>query len=249
MTPTTLILPYYDNPNMLLEQYRYVCALPDELREQVHVMVVDDGSPQWPAKPGDVGGASLQIYRIEQDIRWNQDAARNIGVRHSETEWVLMTDLDHLVPEYTWREVIKRVHDPKTAYTFRRVSAPGLEGYKPHPNSWLMTRTIFNQVGGYDERFAGYYGTDGDFRNRMADEGVVVRELKQVIIRVPRQVIPDASTTTYLRKQPEDKLNIRRIKDRRLSLPEEERKPLRYLQSYHRVFPPMTKAEKANAVR
>jgi hypothetical protein len=182
-TPTraTLILPYYDNPRMLQDQYASIRALPAKLREHVQMIVVDDGSPRWPATP-----AELRDY--DRDI----------------------------------------------AYRFSRVSAPEMEPYKFHPNSWWLTKRLYQKLGGYDERFAGWYGTDADFRDRMATAAKEIIQLKEVLIRVPRTFIPDASTTTYLRKQPEDRANIHRIRTERAK---EKWKPLNLTFPYHRVYP------------
>ncbi len=66
-----------------------------------------------------------------------------------------------------------------------RVDAPNLTPYKPHPNTWLLTTDLFYRIGGYDERFSGFYGTDGEFRNRVqrtADEiGVKRRALLKAL--------------------------------------------------------------------
>jgi glycosyltransferase involved in cell wall biosynthesis len=234
-TPVTLVMPYYENPGMLSRQLASVRALPVDLRELVHVVVVDDGSPKNPAVAEDVGGASLQIYRIDEDVRWNQDAARNIGVDHAETNWVLLTDIDHMVPEALWRQLTSREWDREMVYMFRRVSEPDMGEYKPHPNSWFMSRYMFEKVGGYDERFAGYYGTDADFRDGVRAHAKGIKTIKSSIVRVPRTVTPDASTTTYLRKQPEDREGIARIKAKRAQ--QKDWRPLRGRFKYSRVHP------------
>jgi hypothetical protein len=95
-------------------------------------------------------------------------------------------------------------------YRFGRVSAPRMEPYKPHPNSWALTRRTYWECGGYDERLGGNYGTDGDFLVRVRGRRSI-EELSEVLIRVPRDVIADASTTTLERKRPEEKDNIRRL--------------------------------------
>jgi hypothetical protein len=235
MTPTTLVMAYYENPGMLREHFKRLNALPLKMLDQLHVVIVDDGSPEHPAEAPARTAVSLQIYRIDVDVRWNQDAARNIGVQHAETNWVLLTDIDHIVPEGTWDVVLNRNWDPDVAYKFGRVSLPELDPYKPHPNSWLMARTLYDRAGGYDERFAGLYGTDGDFRDRVHEHAKEVRMIKEPIIRVPRQVIPDASTTTYLRKQPEDKEGLKRVRAERAA--EDDKTPKRFSFPYHRVYP------------
>jgi hypothetical protein len=145
MTPTTLVMAYYENAGMLRQQFASIRALPAKLRDLLHVVIVDDGSPHYPAVPEDIG-CGLQIWRIGVDIRWNQDAARNIGVHHAETEWLLLTDMDHVVPEATWERLLLRKYDGGTPIGFARVSAPEMLPYKPHPNSWFLTRGLFERA-------------------------------------------------------------------------------------------------------
>lgn len=235
MTPTTLVMPYYLNAGMLTKQFEGIASLPARLRDLMAVTIVDDGSPHSPARmPEFEVGCSVQIWRIDVDVRWNQDAARNIGAVHAETNWILLTDIDHIVPRKTWEHILLRDWDPQCSYRFGRVSAPALDPYKFHPNSWFMTKRKYEEAGGYDERFAGYYGTDADFRDRVEGTGPII-QLKEVLIRVPRQVIPDASTTTYLRKQPEDTKAIRRIKAERNAEENWQTKTLSF--PFHRVHP------------
>lgn len=234
MKSITLIMAYYDNPAMLTMQYERLRTLPADIRGQIGVIIVDDCSPKSPAFVEDLRGIPLQIYRLRKDVRWNQDSCRNIGVSHAETQWVLLTDMDHIVPPATWKYIITKRLDEDKAFQFNRVSLPDLQGYKMHPNSWLMTKKFYDKSGGYDERFAGYYGTDSDFRYRLRKMGIVP-VLKEVLIRVPREVVADASTTTYLRKQPEDAPGLSRVKQERAVDP--NWKPLRGSFEYDRVFP------------
>lgn len=233
-TPITIVMAYYDNPGMLRRHYDSVRAMSPIVRGALHLVVVDDCSPGTPAYPEDLLGAGLQIYRLRRDVRWNQDACRNVGVNHSETEWVLLTDIDHLIPEATLEHLMGRGWDPTKAYKFHRVSEPDLLPYKPHPNSWFMTRALYDAIGGYDERFAGLYGTDGDFRERLALRAEI-KMIKADIVRVPRSVTPDASTTTYLRKQPGDREGIARVKSERARI--RDWKPLRGRFKYDRTYP------------
>lgn len=235
ITPFTLVMAYYENAQMLQEHYRLWSKWKSSVLEYMHVIVVDDGSPKYPAEPpiGRIPALTLQIWRMKKDIRWNQDACRNVGVTHAEQDWVLLTDMDHVVCESVACYLITHAFDPTIAYTFRRVSAPDMVPYKPHPNSWFMSRKLFDDVGGYDERFAGLYGTDADFRDRLKAKAEIV-ELKQALVRVPRYVVADASTTTYLRKQPEDRAGIKRIRAERDLI--DGWQPLRGTQEYERVY-------------
>lgn len=220
MRDLTLILPYYRNPGMLAEQQRTWRAYPDDLKAHFHVIVVDDGSPKFAARRyvEATGIASFRLYRCEVDVRWNWLFCRNLGVDQATTTWVLLTDIDHLLPADTLERLLTIELDPKRVYRLSRVDAPDLTPYKPHPNTWLMTRQMFDAIGGYDERFSGYYGTDGEFRDRVQSTASRVEMLSHPLIRVPREVIEDASTTTYGRKEDQDRQGVVRIRKQRQQL-------------------------------
>lgn len=217
MRTITIVMAYYENLGMLHKQCEAFAALPPVIRQYCIWHVVDDGSPKAPAVKVDPG-FPMRLWRMERDIRWNQDACRNIGVHHSETRWLMLTDMDHMIPEATLERLIFGTDiESKKAYKFARVSAPDMSPYKPHPNSWFLERKTWNRIGGYDERFAGYYGTDADFRERLS-QVVKILDLDVHIIRVGREVQWDASTQpeTYKRKTSEDQMKIKRIMAERL---------------------------------
>lgn len=233
----TLIFPFYRNVGMWRRQLEHIRSLPPEVRGALSLIVVDDGSPPAHAlNEGDLlevrtlGLKSARLFRILVDVRWNWLAARNLAVSKAQTDWVLMTDIDHLVPESTLRRIQELKLDGRNTYRFQRVDAPDLTPYKPHPNSWLLTRERFEKIGGYDERFSGFYGTDGEFRDRVVKNSQMVIILDFPLIRVPREVVPDASTTTYGRKEPQDREGVGRVrkliaaspKPHRLTFPWEE---------------------------
>lgn len=199
----TMVLPYYENPNFLRHQMQGWLDYAPDLRAQLTLNLVDDGSPQHPAVKAIAGVPRpfpIQIFRIGVDVRWNWLAARNVGFHHAPEGWVLVTDMDHVIPPQTMRSVIYGRHDSNVIYGFSREEYKG--GRIPaHPNSWLMTREMFWKVGGYDETLSGHYGTDGDWRRRCAAVAPI-QILNDVLIRHENR--GDSSTTRYLRKQPED---------------------------------------------
>lgn len=238
MNSVTLIMAYYENPGQLKRQYALLRSMPDVVKQNVRVIIVDDCSEKTPAHTEKIG-MPLNLYRIlPPKVKWNQDAARNIGAHHAITDWLLLCDMDHEIPEATWMRVVIRDLNPNAIYRFSRMSAPPpplteLLPYKIHPNTWLLTKHQWENAGGYDERFAGYYGTDADIRDRLSDAGPII-QLDDVIIRIGREVQPDASTTQFARKSPIDDREIRRIKTERNKLP--NWRPVRFRFPYEKVL-------------
>ena len=215
----TLIMAYYDNPTMLIQQVKNIAMYSEEIRHKLDVIIIDDCSPRWPAidalkSPAlseFIKNVNIRLYRTKVDVAWNQDFCRNLGAYAAKTDWLLLTDIDHLVPESTIKAAFEINCKTFVVYKFQRINAPDYSPYKPHPNSWLMSAEFYRRIGGYDERFAGWYGSDGDFRDRVAKHAAI-EEIQAPLIRVPREVIPDASTTTLTRKSEEHSRNIQRIK-------------------------------------
>lgn len=248
MRSLTLVLPYFENGGMLWEQQRIWQSYAPDLQEHFHVVVVDDASVFSPAVSyvEDVGIASFQLFKIGTKIRWNWLACRNIGVQYARTDWVLLTDIDHIVPEKTLDKLLTIGLDEEVVYRLGRVDAPHLWPYALldcpirekkifHPNTWLMTRGMYDRIGGYDERLSGCYGTDGEFRDRVqATAKAVVTLPSQVLVRYSREVLPDASTTIYTRKgDPANDEDLTRRRQDRAQIP--DWRPLRLTFPYEQV--------------
>lgn len=208
MRALTLVYAYYDNPAMLARQYETWRGYPEWYRRRIKIVIVDDGSPRWPAlevaRPA--GLPTLELYRVAVDIPWHQDGARNLGA-HVATGWLFLSDMDHVLPAESL-PAVWRIASERKFYTFDRwdaaTDAPMLDAAgnpKPHPNTYLLHHDLYWEAGGYDESFCGVYGTDGAFRRQLLGVGAW-RHLSGVrIVRYSRDVIPDASTTNYDRKE------------------------------------------------
>lgn len=216
MRQVVMVSAYFNNPTMLQKQLAALDQLPEKFVRLFSLVVVDDCSEPFPADDSAVHPFDFQIYRLTTKVRWNQDTCRNLGVASSDSPWLFLTDMDHIPTPEAIRWMIEGagVHRNRV-YRFSRVSAPEMQPYKPHPNTWFMHRELYDQVGGYDERLAGVYGTDMDFKKRLDD--VAVTELRpELVVRVPRTVVPDASTPLdYGRKSDAEKVEMsRRISER-----------------------------------
>lgn len=206
----SICLAYYRNPGMLSEQFRVWAAYPEDLKRQIEVLIVDDGSPE-PAHevPRPDGLPPLVIGRFAPTATpevppWRQDAARNWTAHLATGDWLFLSDMDHVLPADSLRALLERVGDGRDAvYSFQRLDAPDLTPKRdkhgnlhPHPNTYAMTKTRYWALGGYDEDVLGIYGTDGYYRRKLLDQVALVHLGTIPIVRYPREVIPDASTRT-----------------------------------------------------
>ncbi len=246
MRPITLVLPHFCNLGMFEEQQKVWADYPAELRAQLHVVVVDDCSPKGsrlgPKAVTVDGLGSLRMFRLTEKKRWNWLACRNLGAQVASTEWLLLTDIDHVMPVETLDRLVNGPLDENRVYRFARVDAPRpwpyrlaeCAPYKAHNDTWLLTRSLFfsDRVGGYDERLSGCYGTSGEFRDRLMAAASACVVLTSSVIRYPREIIADASTlpSVYTRKNdPEN--------DRLLAFLKSERAKIAGWRPLHGIIP------------
>jgi len=131
-------------------------------------------------------------------------ACRNIGAKHAKSDWLLLTDMGHMLSAQSMVLLLRVLSKGRLrrdfVYLFTRVDAPDNKEYKPHNDSFLMTKELYWKIGGYDEELAGNYGTSGRYRKRAYDTAAGHQRLEIPLTRFPREVIPDASTTAFVRK-------------------------------------------------
>lgn len=205
----TIVMPYYRNTKMLrLQMHEWSHYSPSE-KTALSAIIVDDGSPQEEAAEHvfrryahEVGFRSLRLFKVVPNIPWNQDGARNLGMKHVDTEWTLLTDMDHMLK----REQVARFLNftshkakPGEYYMPDREEFDGIAVH-PHANSYVMRKDDFWSMGGYDEDFAGVYGSDGNFRKCMR---AGLREKGTHEFRLTRWTtaeISDANTRDWGRK-------------------------------------------------
>lgn len=198
----TLVYPYYENPTMLRKQLETWALYIDFVK----IIVVDDGSQENPAlNQMWFQHTNLQLYRVLPNIPWNQDGARNLAMKHATTEWAYMTDMDRLVPIDQMEaitEFAEKHSTPRHYYMFnQRAARDGVYLNATHPNSFLMRVEDFWSMGGYDEDFAGAYGSDGNFRRCAQADGLVERKVMSLYtIKYTGADIEDSRTREWGRK-------------------------------------------------
>lgn len=202
MTLTTLCLPYYDNPAILALHLKTWAAYPAAVREQMRFIVVDDASPNSPAEPV-VRAAALEhvsLYRVEKDTAWGWPFCKNLAAHVADDGVLLLTDIDHLLEPAQAEALVAMKVKPDAHYVPARRKLNG-EAYKRHPGSYIMQRSLYWKIGGFEENWLGWYSTDFMMRERAARMSRRVETDVVTLTLYGREVIPDASTTTLPRKE------------------------------------------------
>ena len=235
----TFVYAYYENGGMFRLQQAIWNSYPKSIRDRVEFIVTDDCSSKDLARKNILpdNDINLTLYEITVKKPWNWLAARNIGAKHARGNWLLLTDMDHVVmPGEAGKIMGKLPHlDSRIVYQFGRVKAPDMTEYKFHNDSFFLSSKLFWLNGGYDEDFSGLYGTSGRFRDRLFK---VARSHEKwediVLVLYSREVIPDASTTEFTRKEGRDPEAISRVERWKRK---EKREIQLFLQPYRRVKP------------
>jgi len=198
----TIVMPYYENGGMLDRHIQEWNLYPVAFKPYLKAVIVDDGSPKDPAirHIQDVG-FPIRLYRIKEDVAWGQDRARNLAMKHTEG-LCLLTDMDHLLPVDCLKNLFSLKWSKDTAYRPLRKKVGG-DWYKRHPNTYLLYHKLYWKVGGMDEAFLGWYGSDSVFKRALKHLAKVDGTDAFWLVLYGRDDIKDASTNpeTYGRKK------------------------------------------------
>ena len=223
MNDITLILPYYNQPEMLKRQLEFIAHYPKDFK----VIVVDDGSADRADFHVAHWNENLAVYRILEDIPWNRNGARNLGAFMAQTKWIIQTDIDHVLPGTDAEDLQSLTLDPNQWYRFCRVRVGKADetrkkdlidpnaGYgeiKPHIDSYLITRERFLSSP-YDERYRGFLGGGSPFLSRMKrlyGEAALLPNNVSLWVHT-RHSVPDSSTQNLSRDPTQYKEMRRKI--------------------------------------
>lgn len=182
----SIVIAVLDSHEALDRHMKFFAAMP--LPEGVEIVIVDDGS-EHPLGPF---VASLQrkpprVRVLRQDVKgeWTQPAARNFGVREARGEFLILTDIDHIITkplieavgEGKWdcmmfkREVAILNENGTFVQTKEAVLEYGYQkkryrdaGFQlcKHVNSFGIRKELYLRAGGVSEKLVG----TGEYPNR-----------------------------------------------------------------------------------
>ena len=152
-----------------------------DLPSDVEIILLDDGS--YPALVDTIGVPNLTIqptgntHEPGSSTGWTVEIARNMGARMALGEYLLMTDIDYIIPRDAVEAGRTLTHDKAGFHRefgvldvngnftqdFAELRRYGLlesrikeRGTRmpPHPNNFIMRKSTFWQLGGYREDLA-----------------------------------------------------------------------------------------------
>ena len=162
----TVGITYYDNYDALLANIKHYKNFTN-----YKFILVDDGSPIRPLKANDVPD-HWSLYRVTEDVGWNNEGCRNLIAHVCETEWLCLIDIDHMLKD---NDMNFAEHDKDCIYFLADIDWKydrndprfnrHVRGALFDHNEFFTTKEYFWKCGGYDETYLGYYGVDGSLTN------------------------------------------------------------------------------------
>lgn len=211
MVKVSIIIAVLDSHEAVVRQLIHFSKMP--LPHNVELIIMDDGSNP-PLRGCTCCNYKLKIIATHDTRPWSQPCARNAGAKVAKGEYLLMTDIDHVLSKESvyaaldfdgdkmmfprkWGilditgcldrnlEVLARYGLSLALYDKRGLSAGS------HPNTFVMRKSIFEELGGYDESYCGKYGGDDvDFSKRYGKLHYAGRVARHVM-GPPIYVFPD----------------------------------------------------------
>ncbi len=140
----------------LLDTYN---NLPKNILKHIHFIFIDDCSPIKISIPNTYT-LNYTIAKVTTDIKWNQGGARNLGVHLSKSQKLIVTDLDHLFTEESFKFLFN-FPIPNDIFVFRRMI--NKKEVVSHYNTFFISKSTYFKSLGIDEEFCGNYGHEDVF--------------------------------------------------------------------------------------
>lgn len=158
----TFVMSCYGQPMMMAKQLETISSYPKEILDQLTLIVVDDhGSPQVAKEDLAALPCKVELYRILDDIHWNQPGARNLGMARA-NGWCVMLDPDMVISSPMAIKIVKMAPDLKRGIVIRfgivYLSSHERQVDMTSPNTYIIHRDDFMVSKGYDEDYAGNKG-------------------------------------------------------------------------------------------
>lgn len=155
---------YYNNPEYLDRFISRNLPFVDEM------IIVDDGS-SIPIRDFAKPSQKLRLFRVKKDYGFNSHGCRNLIMKQSTNDFVILMDLDR---EFIFVEdayKIIRSTELKDNIRYRFMAHSNIEETHGSVNDYLIHRKHFFSAGGYDEELIGERWGDREFFKQLLHFG------------------------------------------------------------------------------
>lgn len=247
----TVCMAVYGQPLMLERNLSVMQRYDEKVKSKIKVIVVDDhGDP--PVLPGVAvaarnEGLEVDIYRIDDDIAWNQMGARNLAMHQAPPTWCLMIDPDMVFSEAMMRRVLSQATKLRRGIFLRyglfHFDKPTAGIDRSSPNTYLIHRDDFLAAGGYDEDYRGHKGwSDVQMLDVLREHHAQVQASDIYASFYSTSVVPDAAVYSLDRRTAQNKKKrIKKVQQARKAggwrrwVKKRKGRNLRF--SWHKVYP------------
>ncbi len=179
MRELTIGFSVFGQPKMLAHWFEKFLAQPQEWRDRVEVIVVDDcgtpkaSVPDWPG---------IHLFRVTTDIAWNQCGCRNLIAQQATTDRLMLIDPDMTLEEGMLQKLVEESRHLHPGLVFRPALRHVGDGTFDHtsPNVHMLLRSDFNVLGGYDEDYCGHKGWSDVQLLRVMQKAMVTRTREDI---------------------------------------------------------------------
>lgn len=213
MLELTIGFSVYGQPKMLTRWFERFLAQPEEWRNRVEVIVVDDHGtppasvPDWP---------NIKLFRVTTNIEWNQGGCRNLIAQQATTDRLMLIDPDMTLEEGMLQKLVEESRHLVPGMVFRPALRHVGDGRFDHtsPNVHLILKKDFEKLGGYDEDYCGHKGWSDVQLLRTMQLACVTRSREDIWFWFHHgdKKLPDAQVNTLDRSTAHNKkLHLRKM--------------------------------------
>lgn len=162
----TLVYTYYNEPHFLemqIERWK-------EYTAPIDIFLFDDGSQIKPAydlvKDLDLpDNITFSFYLVTKDLGFNSHGCRNLAAEECKTSWLIFLDIDTLLSKKDLDRLQDQSFSPDTRYDL--FGAQKKSKKVSQLNKFIMSKIMFLDSDGYDEKYTGWHTGDREFYERL----------------------------------------------------------------------------------